>query len=144
LYQNGSIRAGFLTAIAANTAVVVVPGWLGLITFIPINGLRSDRTHLNADTAKVTPGFINNRPLGNSVLDEGTESPAGAMGWRHSFYFKAGVEKGIYISAYQFNILSVVCSQSGGFTRLAGGYDGGIKVNNSTGCGIQGYGVAGE
>jgi hypothetical protein len=133
-----------LTAIAANTAVVVVPGWLGFVTFIPINGLRSDRTHLNADTARVTPGFINNRPLGNSVLDEGTELPAGAMGRRCSIYFKTGVEKGIYISAYERDILSVVGSQSGSFTRLAGGYNGRIKVNNSAGCGIQGYGVAGE
>jgi hypothetical protein len=133
-----------LTAIAANTAVVVVPGWLGFVTFIPINGLGPDRTHLNADTARVAPGFINNRPLGNSVLDEGTESPAGAMGRRCSIYFKTGVEKGIYISAYQFNILNMVCSQSGSFTRLACRYDSGMKVDNSASCGIQGYGVAGE
>jgi hypothetical protein len=121
-----------------------VPGRLRPVTFIPINGFGADGTHFNADTAKVAPGFIDNRPLGYSILDEGAEPAAGTVGWRRSVYLKAWVEKGIYVSAYQLNVLSMVCSQFSGFTGLAGGHDGGIKVDNPAGCGIQGYGVAGE
>ena len=121
-----------------------MPGWLRLITVIPINGFGADGTHLNADTAEVAPGFINNGPLGYSVLQKRAEPAAGTMGWRRSVYFKGRVEKGIYVSAYQLDVLGVVGSQFGSFTGLAGGYDGGIKVNNPAGCGVQGYGVAGE
>ena len=54
-YQNGSVGAGFLAAVAADTAVVVVPGWLGPVTFIPVNGFGADGTHLDADSAEVAP-----------------------------------------------------------------------------------------
>jgi len=96
---DGSVGAGFLAAVAADAAVVVVPGRLRLITVVPVNGLGADGTHLNADTAEVAPGFIDNRPLGYTILDEGAEPAAGTVGRRRPLYLKARVEEGINVSA---------------------------------------------
>ena len=48
LGENGSLGAGFLAAVAADTKVIVIRGRPGLVTPAPVHSLGVDRTHLDA------------------------------------------------------------------------------------------------
>jgi hypothetical protein len=48
LGKNGSLRAGFLAAVAANAKVIVVGGRPGTVTLAPVHSFGIDRTHLDA------------------------------------------------------------------------------------------------
>ena len=61
---DSSLRAGLLTAIAANTAIIVVSGWPGLVPSVPINSLRLDRTQYNTSSATGAFSLVDDRPLG--------------------------------------------------------------------------------
>ena len=121
-----------------------MPGRLGPVIVIPVNGPGADGTHFNADAAEVAPRFIDNGPLGYPVLNKLTEPAAGTVNGRGPVYFKAGVEEGINVSAYQLDVLRMESSQSSFFTGLAGGQYVGIEVDNPAGGGIQSYGVIGK
>ena len=134
IYENRSIRARFLTAIASNTEAVVVFRRLGLVTSVPINSLWFDRTHCNAGTTNSAFRSINDWSLGYSIFDESSKSPTRTMHWGFSIYFKTWVEEGFYAFANKFNILYMVCSQSCLFTWFGCRDNFGIKINYSASC----------
>ncbi len=134
IYENRSLWASLLTAIAANATAIVVSRRLGLVTFVPINSLWFDGTHSNAGTTISAFCFVNNRPLGYSILDESSKSATRTRHWGRSIYFKTCVEEGLDSFTYKFNILNMVCSQSCLLTRFGCRYNFGIKINDSTSC----------
>ena len=105
---DGSLRAGLLAAIAANTAIIVVSGRPGLVPFVPINSLWLDRTHRDAYTAASAFCFVNNRPLGYPILKKYPESATGTRHWRRSIYFETSVDKGFQGSAHKLYILNMI------------------------------------
>src|SRR4030042_3608735 len=130
IYEDCSFRAGFLTAIAANTAAIIMFRWLGLVTFVPVNSLWFDGTHSTADIAKRTLRFINNRPLGYSILNESSKSATRTRHRGRSIYFKTHINEGLYTLAHKFNILNMVCSKSCPLTSFGCRYNFGIKIND--------------
>ena len=70
-HENGPLRAGLLTAITADTDLIFMCRWLGIITVVPINSFGFYWAHLDANAATGAFGSVDYRPLGYPIFEEG-------------------------------------------------------------------------